>query len=115
MDQLDLDALADHHLELAHGARARRSSRALVGDKDSRLRHHLVALVAGEELAEHESPGEATLLILRGRVRLVAGEDGVELGRGALAEIPPMRHSVEALEDAVFLLTVARPRPDRGD
>ena len=110
MDRIDLAALTEKHLALAGEARARRSSTALVGDKDSRLRQHLMVLLAGTELAEHESPGEATLQVLRGRVILHAGDDEVELAAGDLAEIPPERHGVRALEDSACVVTVARNR-----
>ncbi|MGC5614646.1 cupin domain-containing protein [Georgenia sp. Z1491] len=110
MDRIDLDALIDEQLELAREARARRSSTAVVGDRTSRLRQHLMVLLEGTELQEHDSPGEATLHVLRGRVVLHAGQDEVELAAGAMAEIPPVRHGVRALEDSACLLTVARER-----
>lgn len=113
MEAIDLAALADHHLELARDARAKRSSTAIVGASASRLRQHLMVLCAGTELAEHESPGEATLHVLRGRVRLIVGEDSLELSTGMLAEIPLRRHSVAADEDSALVLTVARNRPEQ--
>jgi quercetin dioxygenase-like cupin family protein len=70
------------------------------------LRQTLIALRAGAELAEHESPGTATLQVLRGRTRLIAGEATVELAAGQLGAIPPRRHSLHADQDAVVLLSV---------
>ena len=67
----------------------------------------MLALLAGAELAEHEAPGAASLQVLRGRARLVAGEEVVELGPHQMAPIPPRRHSLHADEDTVVLLTVA--------
>jgi quercetin dioxygenase-like cupin family protein len=58
-------------------------------------------------MGEHKSPGDASLLCLRGRVRLRAGDTEVELGPGDLVAVPPQRHDVEALESSVLLLTVA--------
>jgi hypothetical protein len=55
----------------------------------------------------HEAPGAASLQVLRGRARLVAGAEVVELGPHQLAPIPPRRHSLHADEDTVVLLTVA--------
>ena len=111
MESIGLMESAEKQLELARGARSRRASTALVGDRDSRLRLHLMALAAGTALDEHESPGEATLHVLVGRVRLIAGSRSLTLDAGELAEIPPERHSVEADEDSALLLTVARDRP----
>ena len=68
----------------------------------------MIAMRAGAALAEHESPGEATLQVLRGRVRLTAGTAAVEGGAGDLLVIPPLRHAVEALEPSVLLLTVGQ-------
>jgi quercetin dioxygenase-like cupin family protein len=65
--------------------------------------------VAGTGLDEHESPGEATLHVLSGRVRLTAGDVSWEGRTGDLLVIPAERHAVSALEDATFLLTVAKP------
>ena len=72
------------------------------------LRQTVIALTAGQSLAEHENPGEATVHVLHGRVRLVA--DGVEWeGRdGDLLIVPQARHTLHALEDAAALLTVAK-------
>ena len=72
------------------------------------LRQTVIALTQGSTLAEHESPGDATLLVLRGRVRLTAGEEGWEGRDGDLIIIPETRPAVEALEDSTFLLTVAK-------
>ncbi|GAW50761.1 MULTISPECIES: hypothetical protein [unclassified Nocardioides] len=69
----------------------------------------LAALVE-EHLAiarEHGSPGEATLQVLHGRVRLHAGDDAWEGAPGDYVLIPPRRHDLTALEDAAVLLTVA--------
>ena len=74
----------------------------------------MIALLAGQSLEEHESPGEATLQVLRGRVRLVAGEASQDLETGRLAAIPPARHALEAPEDSVVLLTVVK-RLGTGD
>ena len=68
----------------------------------------LVALTGGSSLDEHESPGEATVQVLRGRVRLTAGEVAWEGRAGDLLKIPDARHGLQALEDSAILLTVAK-------
>lgn len=108
MRKLSLDAQAREHLERAAGASTGRSAGTVYGGHENVLRQTLVALVKGTELAEHESPGEATLQVLRGRVVLACGETSWEGRTGDLIDVPPERHSLAALEDSVVLLTVAK-------
>ncbi len=102
-----LDALAREQLELAAGAGGGRAARTVFGGHERVLRQTLVAMVGGAELSEHENPGEATVLVLHGRVRLSSGELAWEGSRGDLITVPDARHRLEALEDCAVLLTVA--------
>ncbi len=106
MQSVSLNELAGIHLEKARGSSAGRSATTVYGDHSHELRQTLIALAGGESLAEHESPGEATLQVLVGRVQMTAGDDNWEGTVGDLAPIPSQRHGLLALEDAVFLLTV---------
>ena len=106
MESTSLDALADELLALAHAAGSGRASRTVHGGTDHALRLTVLALAAGRALAEHESPGEATLQVLRGRLRLTVGDQFWEGGAGELVTIPPARHGLMSLEDSVGLLTV---------
>ena len=106
MDAVPLTSLADEHLERARAAAAGRSAHTLYGGRDHHLRQTLIALLAGQQLEEHESPGEATLQVLRGRVHLHAGDATWSGGPGALVVIPPQRHDLEAETDSAVLLTV---------
>ncbi|MDO3704450.1 cupin domain-containing protein [Micromonospora sp. C28SCA-DRY-2] len=110
MEVLSLSQLAEEQLASAREASSGRSGRSLHPGQHHRLRQTLVALLGGRSLDEHESPGEATLQVLRGRVRLTAGEQSCPGGPGDLLVIPPRRHALHADEDAVVLLTVT-PRP----
>jgi len=101
-----LHALAEEHLEAARTADAGRSAHTTYGGQEHRLRQTLIALVAGRRLGEHESPGEATLQVLRGSVRLHAGGETWDGAEGDLVIIPLERHDPEAVTDAVVLLTV---------
>ena len=109
MNKLSLDAVGREQLTRARGADAGRSATTVYGGHEHVLRQTVIAMVAGTGLDEHESPGEATLHVLSGRVRLTAGEVSWEGRSGDLLVIPPERHAVAALEDATVLLTVAKP------
>lgn len=108
MQKFSLDAVAREHLERATGGSPNRSSETIVGGHEHALRQTLVALAAGSEMSEHDSPGEATVHVLKGRVRLVAGQDAWEGRSGDLIVVPQARHSLEALEDSAVLLTVVK-------
>jgi quercetin dioxygenase-like cupin family protein len=108
MEKSSLTALAREKLEAARAASSGRTAATVYGGHEHRLRQTLVAITSGQVMDEHESPGEATLQVLQGRVRLVAGETAWDGAPGDLLVIPPARHSLEALEDSVVLLTVAK-------
>lgn len=107
---VNISSLVDQLMDTAtqaHSGRATHVFRAVPGGVMSQV---LLVLKDGRELSEHENPGEALLHVLRGRVRLIAGEDTWELGADDHTVVPQQRHSLLALEDAAVLLTVARPR-----
>lgn len=108
MQKLSLDALAREHLDRARQASAGRSADTVFGGHENTMRQTVVALTAGTTLSEHENPGEATVLVLSGRVQLAAGADSWDGRRGDLIIIPPARHTLNAVEDAVVLLSVAK-------
>lgn len=115
MRKLSLDALAREQLDVARRAPARRSARTVVGGHETRLRQTVVALCGGASLDEHDNPGEATVLVLRGRVALAADEDRWEGRAGDLLVVPNARHALHAVEDSAVLLTaVPRAHRDRG-
>jgi quercetin dioxygenase-like cupin family protein len=109
MQKLSLDAIAREHLERAAAASTGRSAATVYGGHEHVLRQTVLALTADTTLAEHDSPGEASLLVLRGRVRLTSGDDSWEGRTGDLIHVPLARHSLQALEDSAVLLTVAKP------
>jgi len=107
-----LDALVREHLGRAAGASSNgRSSQTVFGGHEQVLRQTLIALRAGTTLAEHGAPDEATVMVLRGRVRLLSGADAWDAMGGDLLVLPPARHSIHAEEDSAILLTVAIPPP----
>ncbi len=106
---LSITSVARELRDAAHHADARRAARTVVGDQAHQMRQTLIALCKGESLSEHGSPGEASLYVIEGDVELHSGVHTARLGAGDLIEIPPQRHSVHAVSDAVVLLT-AVPR-----
>jgi quercetin dioxygenase-like cupin family protein len=107
MDVVSINELAAGLLAKAVSAESGRSSVTVHSRPGARLRQTLMALTAGRAMGEHQSPGDASLLCLEGRVLVRAGDSVVELGPGDLAGVPPQRHEVEALESCVLLLTVS--------
>lgn len=108
MQKFSLDALAREHLERAAKSPAGRSAETVYGGHEHVLRHTLVAMRAGTSLAEHDNAGEASVLVIRGRVRLHSGAHAWDAMAGDLLAVPQARHSLEALEDAAIVLTVAK-------
>ena len=106
MDSVSLNELINTHLEKARSSSAGRSAGKVYGDHTHELRQTIIALVAGESLADHESPSEATLQVLTGRVEITVEDTSWEGSAGDLVAIPPQRHGLKALEDSAFLLTV---------
>jgi quercetin dioxygenase-like cupin family protein len=107
MEVASITALVENQLSLATSSGSGRSSVTVYGRTGARLRQTVIALAAGRVLAEHKSPGDASVFCLRGRVRLHAGDSQAELGAGDFVAVPPQRHNLEALEASVLLFTVA--------
>ena len=108
MQKMSLQALAREQQQLAAAATSGRSARTVWGGHEHVLRQTLIALTANSAMSEHENPGEATLQVIAGRVRLDSDGNQWEGRQGDLLFIPPARHSLLALDDAVVLLTVAK-------
>jgi quercetin dioxygenase-like cupin family protein len=103
-----LDALARELLAAASASSSGRAARTVYGGHEHVLRQTVIALAAGQTLAEHENPGEATVHVLHGRVRLASDPDSWEGRKGDLLIVPLAPHSLQAAENAAVLLTVAK-------
>ncbi|MCW2680468.1 MAG: hypothetical protein JWM62_1869 [Frankiales bacterium] len=108
MDKLSLIATAREQTSKAVAASSGRAAHTVYGGHDHALRQTVIALSAGSSLAEHENPGEATVHVLTGRVRLDGGRTSWEGSPGDLLVVPQERHSLSALEDSSVLLTVVK-------
>lgn len=112
MNSSSLRDLVHDHLDRAQRSPAGRSALTLHGGRGAVMRQTLVALTEGRGLDAHDSPGEATLEVLEGRIRFNALttddalEASLELAAGDYLVIPRQRHSVDALTDAAILLSV---------
>ena len=98
MDGISLTMLAEEQLEAARSSSAGRAAHTIHGGHDHMLRQTLIALTGGAELAEHNSPGQATLQVLRGRVR-VGGGAGGPAGHPAGTARPARRRGCGGLAD----------------
>jgi quercetin dioxygenase-like cupin family protein len=108
MQKISLEAVARQQLQRAADAGGGHAADTVYGGHEKVLRQTVIGMNQGARLAEHENPGEATVQVLRGRVRMSAGEVSWEARTGDLLIVPDSRHSLEATEDSVVLLTVAK-------
>jgi quercetin dioxygenase-like cupin family protein len=109
MEKISLTALARHQLETARAASSGRSAHTVYGGHEHNLRQTLMAMTAGSTMDDHESPGEATLQVLQGRVRVTNSQSGWDGSPGDHIVLPRTRHGLHAVEDSVVLLTVSKP------
>ena len=107
MERISLQSVVDANLEAVRTAPGGHTATTVHGGSGRRLRQTVLAIKAGSALGEHTAPGECTLIVLEGAVRLDVGEHSADLQAGELVEIPTEAHSVTAAEDSALLLTVA--------
>lgn len=84
--------------------------------KTDRMRVVLVTMEPGVTLAEHSAPGPITIHVLSGRFVVTGKDDEHEVGPGSLVAFGAHdRHSVHAVEEGAFLLTISWPPRMAGD
>ncbi len=83
--------------------------------KEAALRATLTALRPGTRVHAHQTPGRISIQTVSGRLRLHLPDQTVDLPAGHLLALEPnVAHDVEAVEESVFLLTVAWPSDCEG-
>lgn len=103
---LDLPAILGSMKQEASWRTGRRNAMTLV--KQPIFRVVLVALQAGAEIGAHETEGPITVQAIEGRLAVHVGADEFVLGAGQLLILRSgLRHSIHALDDSAFLLTLA--------
>ena len=108
LQRFDLGAEAGRLMEEGAWQRGQRNSITL--RKGEGMSVVLLVMKAGDRLEEHAAPGPISLSVREGRIRFVAAEeeDVAEAGSDTLLTCDAgVRHTVEALSDAVCLLTIA--------
>jgi quercetin dioxygenase-like cupin family protein len=69
----------------------------------------LFVMGAGDRLEEHTAPGPISLTVREGRIRFSMPDGEVEAGPETLLTCDAgVRHAVEAIEDAVCVIIIAR-------
>jgi quercetin dioxygenase-like cupin family protein len=82
--------------------------------KSPGLRVILVTMRAGAELREHAAPGPIAIQPLRGRFAFLVDGEAREVAAGTLLGVEGgVRHTVRAIEDGAFLLTIASSGGER--
>jgi quercetin dioxygenase-like cupin family protein len=108
MEPISLDDLITELFDRARQSGSGRAAHNLLSGQEHPLSQTVIAILAGHGLGEHDSPGEATLQLLRGRVTFTAVSASCELAAGDFLPIPRERHAVDATEDSVLLLSVVK-------
>ena len=95
MQKVSIEALARQQLSQA-ATNGRNAADTVVGGHEKVLRRTVIGMLSGAEMGEHENPGEATLYVLKGSVRLIAGDEEWDARTGDLLLLPDARHSLLA-------------------
>jgi len=76
--------------------------------KQGNLRLVLTLMKGGTTLKGHKAEGGVSILVLRGHIRIKVDTNDVELEQSQMMVLNPgARHSVEALEETAFLISIS--------
>lgn len=103
---VDLQAAAEELLGSLAQQSSGRAARTLSPGAHAPLKQTLLALAAGHRLQDHRAPGQASIEVIVGRIRITVADDEQALRVGQWAPIPSEVHGLVADEDSVALLTV---------
>lgn len=107
---VSLHGLGRELLSAASDAPSGRAARNLLPGSGHALTQTLLALVAGTVLADHATPGPASLQVLAGTATLTTDDSSCTVRSGHWVTVPDGAHGLRAIEDLVCLLTVVVPR-----
>jgi quercetin dioxygenase-like cupin family protein len=96
MQRISLEALARQQLESAASSGGGHTADTVYDGREKVLRQTVIGMIAGASLAEHENPGEATLQVLTGRVRLWSGDSSWDARTGDMIFVPDARRRAES-------------------
>jgi quercetin dioxygenase-like cupin family protein len=110
LQRFDLGAEVGRLME--EGAWQRGQRNAITLRKGEGMNVVLLVMKAGDRLEEHAAPGPFSLSVREGRIRFMVAEEVAETVAEAGSDTlltcdAGVRHTVEALSDAVCLLTIA--------
>lgn len=75
--------------------------------KTNGLRIVLIALHEGAEMAKHNANGHISVHVLQGKIKFTTDHKSIELNKGQLLALHErIHHSVLALKETIFLLTL---------
>ena len=78
--------------------------------KTDALRIVLIALHKDSEMARHVADGIISVQVLNGRIKFLTDQKTIELNEGQMLALhEQIPHSVKALQESFFLLTLASP------
>jgi quercetin dioxygenase-like cupin family protein len=82
--------------------------------KTDGMRLVLVGLHQGAEMKTHTAPGIISVQVLEGKIQFSTEQQTAELGEGQMLALHKgIPHSVHAMEESVFLLTLAIAKPGK--
>lgn len=75
--------------------------------KTNGLRIVLIALHEGSEMARHTADGIISVQVLEGQIQFTTDQQSVKLGKGQMLALHErIAHSVKAIQETIFLLTL---------
>lgn len=86
----------------------------VVVHSDDEARAVLIGLDPGQELGEHQVKEAAYLVVLDGSVRVEAGGERVDAGRGTLFQFEPDERHTVATDNGAQILLILAPWPGPG-